>query len=357
MPYIKPTLTELISAIKADMFSRFPSLDPTLSNSFAENLAEVIAAGNSGLYGYLDWIAKQPFPDTADTENATRWGTFFNVPRRAAAKATGNATFTGTIGSSVTTGSLLTASNGIQYEVVTGFTLAATSEAHAVQAVESGDDGNISAAAELSFVSVPSGIDGTATVDGSGLTGGLDIETDASLISRILEKMASPPKGGKADDYISWAKEATDVTRAWVYTYQDAGLETVAVGEVLLYIAMDNDYSDGIPAAGDVTDVQDYIDDRRPVGASFTAAAPVATTVAFTVSITPDTPANRTLVETELEEMIRTAGGVGTSIKLYDIYEALSLVPNLTDWTLTSPAAAVTTTAGHLHTMGTVTFT
>ena len=98
MPYTKPTLTSLIAAIKADLFSRFPSLDPTLTNSFAANLAEVVAAGVNGVYGYLDWIAKQPFPDTADAPFIDRWATIIGLARRAAAKATGEATFTGTIG-------------------------------------------------------------------------------------------------------------------------------------------------------------------------------------------------------------------------------------------------------------------
>jgi uncharacterized phage protein gp47/JayE len=356
MPYVKPTLTALISSVKADLFSRFPTLDPSLTNSFATNLAEVIAAGNNGLYGYLDWIAQQPFPDTCDAEFVDRWASIVNLSRRAAAKAEGTATFTGGVGASVATGTLLIASNGEQYEVVTGFTLAASSEDHTVRAVDVGADGNLGAAAVLTFVSVPAGMGNTATVDGDGLTGGLDIETDDGLRARLLERFASPPKGGKALDYIAWAKEATSVTRAWVFTEDEPGLETVAVGEVLLYIAMDDDYSDGIPAAGDVTDVQDYIDAVRPVGASFTAAAPVALPVDFEVSITPDTPANRTATETELAEMVRSVGGVGSSIKLFDVYEAMAIVPNLTDWEVIDPVAAVATAAGELHTMGTVTF-
>ena len=357
MAYTKPTLSALIEAVKADLYSRFTTLDPTLPNSFSANLAEVIASGNNGLYSYLSWSTKQPLPDTCDAEFADRWSTIVNLSRRAAAKASGNATFTGGIGAEVLTGALLVATNGIQYEVVTGFTLAATSEVHIVRAVVAGEDGNIGAAAVLSFVSVPAGIGSTATVDGSGLTGGLDLETDDELRIRLLARFASPPKGGKALDYIAWAKEATDATRAWVFTEDAPGLETVAVGEVLLYFAMDNDYAGGIPIAGDVTDVQEYIDAVRPLGAKFTAAAPVATAVDFTVDITPDTPTNRTAVEDELAEMIRLRGGIGTSITLYHAFEAMSFVPNLTDWTVTVPAGPVTTTAGHLHTMGTVTFT
>ncbi len=357
MAFTKPTLQNLIDAVRADMFSRFPSLDASLPNSFAGSLSEVIAGGNYGLYGYLDFISRQVFPDTASDEYADRWGAILGLPRRAAERADGNATFTGTIGSSVTTGATLTSSAGVIYEVVTGFTLAATSELHEVRAVETGEAGNLDAAAVLTFVSVPAGIGSTATVDGSGLTGGLDLETDASYVTRILERFAAPPKGGAINDYIGWVKESSDATRVFVFDYVEPGLETIAAGQVLVYFAIDDaDHAGGIPTSGEVSDVQDYLDTVRPLGMRPTAAAPVATAVDFTVSITPDTVATRAAVEAELADMIKTAGGIGSTIKLYDIYEAMSLVPALTDWDVTAPSASVTTTAGHIHTLGTVTF-
>jgi uncharacterized phage protein gp47/JayE len=479
MAYTRKTLSQIIASIKADLFSRFPTVDPTLENSFAGNVAEVQAGGVNGLYGYIDWTAKQPFPDTCQDEFIDRWASILNLQRLAATKASGNATFTGSIGGQVNTGAVIISSSGVQYEVIEGFTLAATSELHAIQAVEAGLAGNAGAGAVLTFVSVPSGIGTTATVDGSGLTGGRDLETDDELRVRLLARFRSPPKGGKALDYVAWASEATTATRAWVFTYDEPGLETVAVGEVLLYFAMDNkDSSDGadivtngafaadtdwtkgtgwtiaagkathaagtgsdlsqaiaslvagrtyvieftlsgrtagtiipkvgsggtgptisangsyviaiacktnttlyftasatfdgsiddvsliysgignagIPDSGDVTDVQDYVDGVRPLGASFTAAAPKAYPINFEVSITPDTPTNRTAVELELYEMIKTKGEISGSIKLYDIFEAMSIVPDLTDWDIVSPAATVTAGQGELPMLGVVTY-
>ena len=356
MPFTRPTLSSLITGVKNNLFARFPSLDPALPNSFAANLAEVIAGSVSGLYGYLDWTADQSFPDTASDENATRWATIFGLTRLVAVKADGDVTFTGTVGSAVTTGALLVGSSGIEYSVDTGFTLAAASEDHAVTAVTAGVDGNIDAAGGLTFVSVPVGMDSSATVASGGLTGGTDQETDIELRARILVRLANPPKGGTAADYDAWAKEATDVTRSFV--------TAPSAGNVQMYFVMDETYTVpatiGIPAAGDVTDVQDYIDVRRPVAAIFTATAPTADTVDFNLTIIPDTPANQTATDTELLSTILAERSVAGTISLSDFYEAMSRVPDLTGWTINTinggAPAGVAVAAGAIHTMGTTTY-
>jgi uncharacterized phage protein gp47/JayE len=366
MAYTKPTLTQLIDTVKADLFGRFPDLDPQLTNSFAANLAEVIAGGINGLYGYLDWITDQQFPDTADDENVERWASVFGLSRLAATKSDGNVTFTGTIGSAVSTGEELVSSNGTTYTVDTGFTLALASEDHAVTAKQAGTGGNLGASAIITFVSVPSGMDSTATVAGSGLTGGTDRETDTELRARIIIKIASPPKGGKTGDYEQWAVEATDVTRSWVRnkttgaTYGD----TIPSGHVWQYFVMDATYTTdatlGIPAAGDATDIEAYINPLAPVTAVYDARIPSADTVDFNLTIIPDTPANQTATEGEIRSTIINERIPGGTISLSSFYEAMSRVPGLTGWTIntidTLTPADVTAAAGDIHTIGTFTF-
>jgi uncharacterized phage protein gp47/JayE len=368
MGYTKPTLQELIDSIKADLFSRFPTLDVALANSFAASLAEVLAGGVNGLYGYLDWIADQPFPDTASDENLERLANIFGLSRLAATQATGTVTFTGSIGSAVLTGAELVSSSGAIYSVDTGFILASGSEDHTVTAVLAGLDANLAAAGSLSFVSTPAGMDGTATVDSGGLTGGTDRETDAELRTRVLQKLASPPKGGKAEDYEAWAIEATDVTRSWVRNISsadDSAIDEFAIpaGDVWQYFVMDETYTTpatiGIPAAGDVTDVQDYIDALRPVTAIYTSKAPTAQTIAFNISIIPFTPANQEAVDSELLSTILNERVVGGIIAVSSFYEAMSRVPNLTNWVINSidgiAPADVDVAAGVISTKGTAT--
>lgn len=365
MAYIKPTLQQLIDATKADLFARMPDLDPQLANSFAANIAEVIAGSVNGLYGYLDFISQQ-LPDTAVQEYLERWASIFGLSRLAATKADGDVTFTGAIGSSVVTGSELVSSNGTKYTVDTGFTLAAGSEDHAVTASDAGTAGNLGATATLSFVSVPSGMDNAATVAAGGLTGGTDRETDSELSLRLQSTIASPPKGGKTEDYELWATEATDVTRSWVRntttgaTYGD----TIPAGEVWQWFVMDDTYTTdatyGIPAAGDATDLEDYIKPLVPVTAVYTAKIATADTVDFNLTIAPDTPTNQTATESELRSAILNERIVGGTIPLSSFYEAMARVPNLTSWTVNTinavTPADVTVAAGAMHTIGAFTF-
>lgn len=41
-------------------------------------------------------------------------------------------------------------------------------------------------------------------------------ETDAELLTRLLERLRTPPAGGNKYDYATWAEEITGVTTAWV---------------------------------------------------------------------------------------------------------------------------------------------
>jgi uncharacterized phage protein gp47/JayE len=250
------------------------------------------------------------------------------------------------------------ATSGQKYTVDAGFTLAAGSEDHAVTASEVGSLGNQIASVTLDLASSYAGIDPTVTVASGGLTGGRDRESDDDLRERVLLRFAAPPKGGSAADYDLWAREATDVTRTWVRNWENASLygDSVSVGQVLLYFAMDNTYSDGIPIAGDQTAVQNYIDDVKPVGCDFTAGLVTAFPVAFNITITPDTPTLRTNVETALGDAIQEFGIPGGEIEISSFYEAMAGVSGLTDWTINSPTGSSTAPAGQLHTLGTVTF-
>jgi hypothetical protein len=53
---------------------------------------------------------------------------------------------------------------------------------------------------------------------------GRDIESDSSLLTRILNKMQRPPNGGNGTDYRTWAQDATDangnpVSSAQIFAY------------------------------------------------------------------------------------------------------------------------------------------
>ena len=217
-------------------------------------------------------------------------------------------------------------------------------------AVVAGLDGNTDAATVMTMASPITGIDTNVTVAAGGLVGGADLEDPEDLRVRLLDRIRVQPLGGAETDYIKWALEVPGVTRAWVYPNH------LGPGTVGLRFVRDDDPGSIIPSAGEVTEVQDYIDILRPVTADFLAIAPVAAPLAFTIDITPDTAAIRSAVEAELTDLIRRAAEPGGTLYLSQINEAISIATGETDHTLTVPAANVTTGTGILTTMGAITW-
>ncbi|MBK5914570.1 baseplate J/gp47 family protein [Rhodocyclus purpureus] len=353
MPFARPTLRTLIDRAIADINARLPDADARLPFSNLNVLSYVIGGATHGLYGFLDWIARQVFPDSAEEEYLQRWGTIWGVTRKAAAPATGSVTLTGTAGAMVPTGTLLQRPDGQQYQTTADATLAGGSVNAAVVAVTAGEASSCDAGVSLSLVSPVAGVNSSGVVASGGLTGGADIETDDALRARLLARIQQPPHGGSANDYVTWALEVAGVTRAWVYP-QELGLGTVTVRFV-----RDNDGTgaDIIPGAAEVAAVQAYIDARRPVTADVTVVAPNPVPLNFQIQgLTPNTAAVQSAVQTELQDLLLREAVPGGTILLSHIRAAISAAAGETDYMLLSPSANVTNTTGNMSTMGTITW-
>jgi uncharacterized phage protein gp47/JayE len=353
MAFSRPTLKDLSNRMEADVASRLPGTDPKLRYSLLGILARVFAGAVHGLYGYLQWISKQVLPDTAEKEYLDRWSVIWNVLRKPAVSATGIVVCTGTNGSVIPAGTLLQRSDAVEFTTDADATIVAGTVNASVTAVAGGVAGNTAAASNLNFVTPVAGVNSTAAVDGAGLIGGLDIESDDDLRARLLARIQQPAQGGAAHDYIAWALEMAGVTRAWCYPLENGA------GTVVVRFMMDDSYANGIPLAGDVTAVQNYIDARRPVAIAingFTAVAPVAVPINFTLTVSPNTQAVKDAVTAELKDLILRDSAPGGTIRISRIREAISLAADETDHVLTAPAANVTHTTNQIATMGTVTF-
>lgn len=345
MPFNRPDLATLRDRIMADIRSRLPGAAPELRRTLLGVLAHVEAGAVHGLYGYLEWLSRQLMVDTSGSEWLDRHASIWGVARKAASYAAGTVAFTGS--GSVPAGRLLQRADGAQFTTDAAITAPASV---AVTASLAGLDGNSAAASTLAMVSPLAGINGTVTIDGSGITGGTDAETDDALRSRLLARIQEPPHGGAAADYVTWAMEVAGVTRAWVYA-QELGIGTVSVR-----FMMDDVYTDGIPQAADVTAVQAYIDALRPVTAAVTVVAPVAVPLDMTIALTPTTAAVKAAVEAEIADMIARDAVPGGTILISRIREAISIAVGETDHVLSVPSADVIHTAGQIATMGTVTW-
>lgn len=353
MSFDRPNLQTIIARVVADIDARLPGADARLPFSNLNVLAYAQGAAVHGLYGFIDYLARQVFPDTADAEHLERWCAVWGVLRRAAAPATGNISFTGTTGSTVPAGTLLQRADGQQYQTTASLTLASGTGTVAAVAVVAGLSGCIDAAASVSLVTPIAGVNAGATVATGGLTGGTDIETDDALRERLLLRIRVAPHGGSQADYVAWALEVAGVTRAWVYPAE------LGPGTVTVRFVRDGDGTGSaiIPDVGEVAAVQSYLDALRPVTAALTVVAPVAVPLNFTIAgITPNTAAVKAAVQAELQDLLLREAVPGGTVLLSHIRAAISIATGETDYTLTAPAANVTNTTVNMSTMGVITW-
>lgn len=355
MPFARATLPELISRGQSDIESRLPGSAPRLRRSVLGVLARSEAGAVHGLYGYLDWLAKQLMPDTAEEEHLERWSSIWKVPRKEEEAATGSVTFVGTDGSIIDAGTGLQRSDGVEYTTDAEATIAGGVASVAVTAVVGGQDTNAVAGVTLSLVSPVPGVQSSATVAAGGLTGGADIEEDDDLHERLDDRIQAPPQGGSLSDYKKWALEVAGVTRVWPMRAW-LGLGTVGV-----FFVRDDD-ADFIPDAAEVQTVQDYIDELRPAAAKgVTVLAPVAVAVDMTIALSPNTAAVRAAVTAEMADLFRREAevedGAGSGIiPISHLREGISLAGGETDHNLTVPAADVIFNPGEIGKLGTITF-
>jgi uncharacterized phage protein gp47/JayE len=354
MPFARPTLEELINRVSTDIASRLPGLSYSLvRRSLAGALARAEAGAVHSLYGYLDFIARQAIPDTAEDEYLLRWAAIW-LPdgRKPATFASGeNAVqVTGAIGSVVLEGTLFVRSDGQQYKTTAEVMLSGTTALVSVQAVTASAASNTGAGVSLTLFQPVAGISSTAIVVSPGITGGNDQETLTALQARLVRRIQQPPQGGNAADYETWALEVPGVTRAWVKPLY------LGPGTVAVFLANDNAVTAPIPDAGTVAAALAYIEEKRPVTAIVYVMAPTEYVVNIAAKISPNTVATRTAAEAELTDLFLRDAEPGGTIHISKIREAISISSGVVDSQVTAPLVDVVAGAGAIPVLGTITW-
>lgn len=346
MPFSRPSLQQLIDRTRNDLLARLAA-DDVLRRADAEVYARVVAAASHALYGFVDYVARQVIIDTADADHLERWASIWGVGRKAAAAASGTATFATAAGAVIPAGTVLLAFDGVEYETTEEGAAAGASLELPIVARSAGAAGNRTAGQSLSLVSPISGVQPAAVA--SALSGGADVETDDALRARLLARIQQPPHGGAAHDYVAWALEVAGVTRAWVYPGE------LGEGTVTVRFMRDDD-ADTIPDAAEVAAVQSHIDALRPVTAQPTVVAPIAVPLAFQIQLTPNGASVQEAVTEELRDLIRREAEPGGTLYLSRISEAISVAAGESRHVLVSPAADVTVATGEITTLGAITW-
>lgn len=355
MPFIRPTLAELVTRTTADIRGELESVGPLLRRAMVDVLATTLSGLGHGVYGFLEWLSRQLFGDKAEREFLLRKAAMYGITPVAATFASGNVTATGTNGTSIPVDTILRLDEENAYRVTTGQVISGGTATLPVVALLAGADANVpEGSTALTFESPIPNVDPTLTVATGGVDGGVDEEGTEELRDRYLLRLRRPPQGGADQDYEAWALAAPGMTRAWVYPNE------LGKGTVVVRTVMDGE-ADIIPDVGEVATVQSALQAKRPITAEVTAVAPTELEVDFTIEVVPDNADTRAAVEAELEDLLRRDAEPGDgvargTILISQIRTAIGIAAGVTDYTLTIPSANVVPGVGELPVVGVITW-
>lgn len=299
MPFATPGLADIRKEARDFLAARLGA-GALIPNSRARAFAD----GNAGLAHltllYLDWIAKQMLPDTAEAEFLReRHAQIWLGGWKRATFASGTVLATGSSGKSIPASSRIT--GPVAYETSRLVILGDGPTSVPIHALEPGALGNLDNGALLAFAASIEGVDATLTVD--ALSGGGDEESDEDLRVRVLDRIRKPPMGGDADDYVAWAEEFPGVTRAWCSPLE------MGVGTVTIRFMMDDLRATdaGFPNSDDIDALAAYLDTRRPVTVKdMYVSAPEASPINFTITnLVPDTTEIRASINLSVAAMLK----------------------------------------------------
>ncbi|WP_272688896.1 baseplate J/gp47 family protein [Providencia sp. PROV033] len=331
MMFITPTFDQIRDTLLNDLKNQLPDADiGTDSDYFVR--ASSVASVALGIYQHQSWIVRQIFPDTADSDYLELHARTRSLTRKPATTAKGIAVITGTKDAVLPAGSQLRGENTSCFTTAE-VTLSADGKASVpIQANQSGTSSNLSKPTTAELVNAPMGVNSLVAIN--QLSGGTDIETDASLLARLLDIIRRPPAGGNKYDYRRWALEVPGVTNAFVYPLR-RGLGTVDIAIIS---------ADGLPSRDIIEAAQAHIDDVRPVTAKNSyVLAPTERYVDFEVEVTLEgisLESARNQVETEINAVM---GRIAPGQKLIrsEVETAISLIPGITDRLIINPAGNV----------------
>lgn len=308
---------------------------------------------------YIDWLALQLLPDTAETEWLDRHGDIWlvnsdgSVGRKQATFATGTVTFTGTPGTIVPIntpieGAAATTPTRVGYETTAQITIDVIPTNAPVRALDPGIIGNLDVGAVLHMNTTVLGVDDQVTV--VELSGGVDTENDDDLRARVLRRIQQPPMGGAAYDYEAWALAVPGVTRAWCYPLE-MGIGTVTVRFMMDDLRADND---GIPTEDDVKTVTEYINMKRPVTVKdFFVVAPLKYPIDVVLAdLVPDTVDVRAEIEASLRDMLMISASPGQTIFAAWKNYAIMSAPNIVSFKMLSTDDDVMPGPGYMPVLG-----
>jgi uncharacterized phage protein gp47/JayE len=369
MPWITPTLAEVRGMIRDSIRAKLPGADALIPNSVLRVLSDNQGAQCHTVLQYVDWLALQLLPDSAEAEWLDRHGDIWltnadgSTGRKMATLAEGTVEMVGAVGGTIVpvatrllASSTTSAGAGIsiEYETLEGIV---TAEGEApvpcrVRALDPGAIGNRTPGDGMAISgNVQGNISSVIVVD---IGGGTDTENDDDLRIRVLQRIRQPPMGGATHDYVRWALAVPGCTRAWCAPLE-MGIGTVSVRVMFDELRAEND---GFPYEEDLDAVREYIDTVRPVAVKdFWVLSPIKQFIDVKLNrLNPDNTETRAAIEVSLLDMLLNYAAPGQTIfavwKAQAIMNTVGVISfDLVDWD-----DDVMPSKGHMATLGDIVY-
>lgn len=302
MSFNRPSFSEISERVLNDCLSRFQPLAGAPRYNLLTVLSEVSAGNYHLLYGDLHFLSKQIFPDTAEAEFLrAHWSD--RVTPQYALQARGMVKFKGNSGVPIPSGLVVSHSNGQGYYLETAITVETNGEVLGpVVALNPGSGSNLLAQSPLKVSSyLPSGVDSACSVGPFGISGGVDAESDAAYLLRVLSYMRTGVRYGKPGDFVAWAMDSsTEVSRAWE-------IKNYSIFGALLIVVIGGNQASGVLEVGNLDLVRAYLHEKAPP-VLFAVTTPASKPINPRIHLLPqqDSVANRELVRANLNSYLDT---------------------------------------------------
>lgn len=352
MPFVRPTLTSLVNRACATINTYVSNANAFIRESVFNVWAKIIAALHLDLYAYQDELARNFFISTADINGLTARGGDIGVYRKKASYAAGDILISGTPATPVPRGTSFSAPDDAVYKTTEDVVISTNGTILArIMATNTGTSGNQAPNTEFALVNPIVGVNSTATAGENGIVGGADIEGVEEYRARLLLALRSVAGAGDVVYYENAALSQPGVTRARAFrTY--AGPGTVGVT-----FMMDNTYADGIPTAGDVAAMQEYLESIMPADLNdLVVFAPTPVVVNITINdLNPDNISLRGDINNALAAQFR-AYDFGESVFRSQIEATIGSVPGEISHTLAVPTGDTAVSEYSIAILGTITY-
>lgn len=362
MAFLRPTLPELITRVEGDIKSGL-GLVVLLRKSFLKVLARALAGLAHLMYGFFSFMEKQYFEDTAEGEYLKRKAGIWGVTQKISTFAEFMADVSGTVGVVIPAGTIFKRTDGAEYTTVAEVILDGTGDQVQLVASLAGKFSQVDVGDVVTILSPIAGLTSAATV-ATIIIESEDPEDDESLRARLLARIKNPYSGGTANDYIQWALNVPGITRSWVNP------QGLGPGTVVVYVVSD-DETPITASPAKIQEVDDYIEELRPVTANVTVTTPVLVPLNILIALKPNTVAVQTAVINELKDLILRESNIAGSyqapgvlndgkIYLSRLDEAISLAVGEVDHNIVTingvTPADITPANGQLIVLGAITW-